>query len=102
MRCLLRCNNELFCPGSCEVRLMPLPLKVRVPLTSGWAEAYCEPPLAVIGDDRRVPRRVDVHFESVDGQPSLDLLLEVVDGIPQCREVRVKSTPDGREVKPLD
>ena len=47
-------------------------------------------------------RRVDVHFEGVDGQPALELRLEVVNGLPQCRELRIASVDGGREVEPLD
>lgn len=58
-------------------------------------------PVVRIGD-RVVPARIDVRFDSVDGQPCLSLVLEVVDGVPQCRSLAITSVEDGREVRPLD
>lgn len=52
--------------------------------------------------DRVVPRWVNVVFPGAGGQPRLTLRLEVVDGVPQCREVVVSSVEGGREVKPAD
>jgi hypothetical protein len=73
-----------------------------VSLGAGWAETPDDFGSYQRIGDRAVPTRIDVHFESVDGQPSLELRLEVVDGIPQCREMRLVSARDGREVKALD
>ena len=52
--------------------------------------------------DRIVPRFVEVTFPGIDGQPSLFMRLEVVDGVPVCVEVRVERSEGGREVRTLD
>jgi hypothetical protein len=78
------------------------PVGLRVSFDAGWAEtsdAFGE--YLQVGD-RLVPPHVDVHFEGDGVQPSLDLRLEVVDGVTQCRELRITSAPGGREVKALD
>jgi hypothetical protein len=67
----------------------------------GYAETTSGTPTVRIGD-RLVPQRIDVVLPGVDGQPSLSARLEVVDGIPQCREINIASAEGGREVKQLD
>jgi hypothetical protein len=51
--------------------------------------------------DRLLPRRWELHWEH-DGpdaaEPCLHAVFEVIDGVPQCREVRVASVEGGREV----
>ncbi len=67
----------------------------------GWAEASLLPSQLVELGDRLVPPRIDVHFHGADW-PEVDMVLEVVDGLPQCREFRVRSVEGGREIRPLD
>ena len=74
----------------------------RVSLGAGWAETPDGLDKYLRVGDRMVPAHLDVHFESDGVQPSLELHLEVVDGIPQCRELRILSAPAGREIKTLD
>lgn len=52
--------------------------------------------------DRLVPRRGTIEVRSADGQPSVTLVLEVFDDRPQCREVRITSASEGREVRQRD
>jgi hypothetical protein len=73
-----------------------------VSLGAGWAETSDGFDGYLRVGDRMVPAHVDVHFESDGVQPSLDLHLVVVNGVPTCRELRILSTPGGREVKALD
>lgn len=76
-------------------------IRQRVVLEWGWADADASVKPVRIGD-RLVPPVVEVHFAGVDGQPALDMRLEVVNGVPQCRELRFTSVAGGREVKGLD
>jgi len=48
-----------------------------------------------------LPQQVDVDFPGAD-QPALTMRLEVVKGVPQCREVRFASHEGGREVRSRD
>lgn len=52
--------------------------------------------------DRLIPPWVDVVMPGAGGQPRLTLRFEVIDKIPQCREVRIASVDGGREVRPSD
>lgn len=76
-------------------------VRERVSFDWGWAEADAASRKVRIGD-RLVPPLVAAHFTGADGQPALDLVLEVKDGVPQCRELRLTSTEGGREIKRLD
>lgn len=51
-----------------------------------------------------LPKRVEVVFEgdAEERSPDVEMVLEVVDGRPQCREVIVRSVPGGREVRDSD
>jgi hypothetical protein len=72
----------------------------RIALEVGWAEADVVR-LVRVGD-RELPPRIDLHFPGADGQPSLDAVLEIIDRQPQCRELRISSVVDGREVRASD
>jgi hypothetical protein len=73
---------------------------MQIALECGYAVADLVP-LVQVGD-QQVPKAIDAHFAGVDGQPSLDLRIEVVDGYPQCRRLVIASVEGGREVKQLD
>jgi hypothetical protein len=55
----------------------------------------------VVGD-RLVPSPIEVDFPSADGQPSLYLIIEVLDGVPRCTEITFKRSGGGREVRDKD
>jgi hypothetical protein len=74
---------------------------VRINLPWGWADASAATGVVRVGD-RLVPNRIDVEFPGRDGQPALSMILEVVDGIPQCRDLRLTSVPGGRAVRQVD
>lgn len=56
---------------------------------------------AVVGD-RAVPRAMDIEFVSVDSQPSLQMRIEVRDGVPLCVKVEIEAAENGREVRSVD
>jgi hypothetical protein len=74
--------------------------KKRVNLDIGYAEAPGFGDVEV--GDRLLPPWIDVTLPSADGQPGLSMRLEVVDGIPECRAVRIESVEGGRAVRPAD
>lgn len=76
-------------------------MRERIQLEWGYAETPDNTARATVGD-QSVPQRIDVRFAPSDGQPSLSLTIEVVDGIPQCRALSLEATEGGREVRPLD
>lgn len=67
----------------------------------GTADASVATAAARVGN-RLVPNRIVVTTAGVDGQPSLQLKLEVVDGIPECRYLSLTSDENGRAVRQLD
>ena len=90
-----------------EVERVPFKLTVRVELNLGHAE-YNELDMVSVGD-RRVPRRISVHFpgtaateKSSPGQPALDMQIEVIKGIPMCSSLTLTKTPHGHEVRSKD
>ena len=56
----------------------------------------------VIVGDRLVPRAIDVDFESVEGQPSLRMRIEVRDGAPICADLTISAADGGREIRSVD
>jgi hypothetical protein len=73
----------------------------RIRFQQGWADTDRAARAVRVGD-RLLPPFVDVTFPGIDGQPSLFMRLEVVDGVPVCVEVRVERSEGGREVRTLD
>jgi hypothetical protein len=57
---------------------------------------------AVVVGDRLLPRAMRALFPSDGDQPSVELKLAVVDGVPQCRQLTVESLEGGREVRTTD
>lgn len=64
---------------------------LRVPMTGG-----------VVVGDRYVPPLIEVDFVGTDGNPSLFMVIEVVDGVPRCTELTFKRVEGGRAIRPLD
>jgi hypothetical protein len=85
----------------CEVDVAKVAIRQRVDFGFGYAETDAMQRPVRVGD-RLAPAAIDVHCPGADGQPALYLRLEVVDGVPQCRQLRITSSADGRAVKPLD
>lgn len=57
--------------------------------------------LVVVGD-RVVPPLIEVDFPGVDGQPSLFMRIEVIEGVPRCTELTLRRADNGREIRPRD
>jgi hypothetical protein len=74
---------------------------IRRTIRGDWWTATTTAEDARIGD-RLVPAAIDVECPGDGHQPALHLRLEVVDGVPQCRELRIVSVPGGRDVRPVD
>lgn len=55
----------------------------------------------VVGD-RLVPTQIEVLLPGADGQPRLEMFIEVIDGVPRCTELLLKRTEAGREIRPRD
>jgi hypothetical protein len=70
-------------------------------LAAGWADAEAATGLVRIGD-RIVPNRIDVHFPGADGQPSLDLEIEITRDGPTCKDLRLTRVSGGRPVRTSD
>ncbi|GGO70682.1 hypothetical protein [Nonomuraea cavernae] len=68
----------------------------------GYAEAQIGPDHWVRVGDRLLPKQIHVVLPGAGGQPRLTARLEVVEGIPQCREITIASVENGREVKQND
>lgn len=71
-------------------------MKTRV-RTSGTALTR---PVQVKG--RVLPSDFDLELMYEDGSPDLVLGCETRDGVPQCRRVELRSTPEGREIQSSD
>lgn len=56
----------------------------------------------VIVGDRAVPPLIELHFPGVDGQPSFDGRIEVIEGVPRWTDLRISRVPDGREIRQRD
>jgi len=71
--------------------------------TVGYAELPVFSPARYVRvGDRMLPPWVDVVMPGAGGQPRLALRLEVIDGVPQCRELTLSSSEGGREIRQLD
>jgi hypothetical protein len=75
---------------------------IRRTIRGDWWTATTTTPDDVRIGDRLVPTAINVDCPGDGHQPALHLRLEVVDGVPQCRELRIVSVPGGREVRPVD
>lgn len=67
----------------------------------GWAEAQAGVEPIRVGD-YLVPPAIHVTFPGAEGHPGLEMRLEVVEGVPQCRELRIASVDGGRGVEGRD
>lgn len=53
--------------------------------------------------DRLLPRRYELEqVDDTSDEPSVTINFEVIDGVPQCRQVRITAREDGREVRGAD
>jgi hypothetical protein len=71
-----------------------------VALNFGEAK-YDQMELVPVGD-RFVPQHISVHFPGDDDQPTLDLGIDIIGGVPMCTELKMAKKPDGREVRSKD
>lgn len=55
----------------------------------------------VVGD-RLVPSPIEIDFPGAEGQPSLRMVIEVLDGVPRCTEITFQRSEGGREVRDKD
>lgn len=55
-----------------------------------------------VGGGIYLPERFEVSWPSVDGFPALFMSFAVLDGVPQCREVRITSSEGGMGVRTAD
>jgi hypothetical protein len=70
--------------------------------TIGYAEADLSYTNCVRVGDHLLPKRIDVVLPGAGGQPRLTARLELVDKVPQCREITFASPDAGREVRQTD
>jgi hypothetical protein len=75
---------------------------VKVPVPLNWGSAEYDSAAMVEVGDRLIPQRIDVHFPGGGKQPSLDMVIEVVEGVPSCTSLAVSSGTGGREVRTSD
>jgi len=75
-------------------------MRERIPVDVGYIE-YEALKLVPLGD-RLVPERIDVTFPSTADLPSLAMVIEVRDGVPQCTSLHIDATEGSREVRSLD
>jgi hypothetical protein len=73
---------------------------VRVDL--GWGHAEYDGRDMVTVGDRRMPRRINVRFYGSGGQPALDMVIEVVDGVPMCVSLALTRSEGGHEIRTKD
>lgn len=61
-------------------------------------------PRVPIGDEGELPQNYEAELvpSPDDTRPVVTLFFEVLDGVPQCREVRVTRSGHGREVRRVD
>lgn len=55
----------------------------------------------VVGD-RLLASPIEVDLPGADGQPRLEMLIEVIEGVPRCTELTLRRTEGGREIRPRD
>ena len=52
--------------------------------------------------DRAIPNQMELVFPGPGGQPQMEALVEVIDGVPRLTEWRLVRSPDGREIRQMD
>lgn len=52
--------------------------------------------------DFALPRQMEVIWPGADGQPRLEALIEVIDGVPRLTEWQLKRVDGGREIRQRD
>lgn len=69
-------------------------------LSFGWAEADVMDNVEI--HDRLVPRRIQVLFAGIEGQPELSMWIDSSSGVRRCPGLRDKSVDGGREIRSKD
>ena len=57
--------------------------------------------IALVGD-RLVPKRTLVELPGADGQPRVDMTIDVINGVPRCSSLAFTHTEGGREIRQSD
>lgn len=57
---------------------------------------------AVTVGDRRVPKQMKALFSGAEGQPSLILFIEVINGVPRLTSLHIDRVDGGRELRQKD
>ena len=52
--------------------------------------------------DRLVPKRIDVELPGADGQPRLEMTIEVINGAPRCTMLKMERNDEGLEIRQRD
>lgn len=52
--------------------------------------------------DMKIPQRYEIRTDAEDGEPSLRMVFEVRNGVPECRGIYVESWEDGRGLRTSD
>ena len=60
---------------------------------------FLEP--GVVVGDRLVPRIIEVDFPGIE-EPGIYMVIEVLDGVPRCTELTIKSNEGGRGIRKRD
>lgn len=79
-----------------------MPLRTTVSTDDGMSVGYDAAGPQVRVEDLYLPAEFDMSWPGVQGGPDLNMRFAVVDGRPQCREVRAASTEGGREIRTSD
>lgn len=70
--------------------------------TIGYAQADMGAENLVRVGDRLLPKSIEVVLPGGGGQPRLTARLELIDKVPQCREITFSSVEGGREIRQHD
>ena len=80
-----------------------IPVAMERVFMGGRGRARWDPAETVaIGDRRRVPREILVYLNRGRDRPSVNLKMEVCDGVPRWTEVAFRARPDGAEIRNRD
>lgn len=77
-------------------------LRVNVTTDQGMQASYDGAGSMVRVGDLYLPTHFEMSWPGAEGHPGLEMTFAVIDGVPQCREVRIRSVDDGRPVRTAD